>query len=231
MNVYVSWAYTATAAKAEERRVTWIESLGPKKDAELIKKCTVERCLPEYADYTEYCRGDDDDSQFDELNQDMLAIRFLVPGLARTVTYQLDKRMPGSGKLPASLAARSFLLKTFEGEWGHNSAKPAGNVTFIGFEGVCQFLYQLQACCAALGSPLPVSFAESPKLVLPPDAQVRLLVDAAAYNCKDNSQQSKYVDMLTGWMGTGSSASRDGKLALTTGMLFGREEREEDGSN
>ena len=146
MNVYVSWAYTGEARKAEERLVEWVDSLGKKTKAEkeLLARLTPELCLPELIEFKEL---EADAPQYDKLNQNLLAVRFVTPKLGRTVTYQLGKRMPGSGKLALSLAARSHLLKTFEGEWEYESEKPKGKVTFVGHSGTGDFLTALRFAC------------------------------------------------------------------------------------
>jgi hypothetical protein len=222
MNVYVSWAYTVEAGKAEERLGEWVTSLSKKTKAEkeLIACLTPELCLPEYVEF----KGLEADApQLDKLNRDLLSVRFVTPQLGRTVTYQLSKRMAGCGKLPMSLAARSHLLKTFEGEWEYDANLPKGHVTFVGLPGVKDFLLRLKYCCAALGHPFPTCFSASSVLELPSDQECRDVLDAAAYNQEDKADQGKYVEMLTGWMGTGASAARDGVIALTLGLLLGWE--------
>jgi len=219
MNVYVSWAYTGEARKAEERLVEWVDSLGKKTKAEkeLLARLTPELCLPELIEFKEL---EADAPQYDKLNQNLLAVRFVTPKLGRTVTYQLGKRMPGSGKLALSLAARSHLLKTFEGEWEYESEKPKGKVTFVGHSGTGDFLTALRFACAAMGHPFPPCFEYAEVREY---EGVREVLDAAAVNQQAEAEKAKYVDLLTGWLGPGASAARDGSTILSFGFLMGWE--------
>jgi hypothetical protein len=224
MNVYVSWAYMNEAQKAEERLATWSEELNTKKkaDKDLRAKLTPELCLPELAEFRQV---ESDAPQYDKLNQNLLAVKLVTPSLGRTVSYQLSRRMPGAGKLPLSLAVRSHLLKTFEGEWDYNKAAPAGRVRFIGHPGTKDFLEALDHACVALGHPFPACFADAEVREY---ADVREVLDATAVNETDAVAKEKLVAMLTGWMGPAASAIRDNTTILAYGFLRGWEVEEDE---
>ena len=120
MYIFVSWAYLNAAEAAEARRAEWEKGLSKKKeDVELSKAITQENCLPEYHGYLQALAeaGDEASQGYDSLNKNLLGVRFFVPNLEKIATYQQTKRMPGSGKLPVSLASRAFLLNNFKSEW------------------------------------------------------------------------------------------------------------------
>ena len=222
MKVYVSWASVKEAENGALKLGEWADGLSPKQDKDLIEKLKLSNTMPEYE---EYLAVQADAPKYDKLNQNLLAVRFVTPKLGRTVSYNLAKRLPDSGKLPVSVAARSHLLKTFEGEWDYAKEKPQGNVTFVGHTGTKLFLDNLSYACAAIGHPFPPCFEHSEVREY---GTVRDVLDAAAVNEQDAAEKAKYVDMLTGWMGPGSSAARDGALMLSFGFLMGWEVAEDD---
>jgi len=227
MYMFVSWSFLSSAQKAEESRVGWVESLISKDDDDskaLADKLTCKYCLPEYDAYLQALEGNSDEPpEMDELNADLLSIRFVIPAMEKVVTYQLAKRMPGTNKLPVSLACRSFLLNTFKGEWSGDLTAPAQNrLVLVGLRGTKDFLAQLSMACAALGEPLPVDFWKNqPVVELPEDGELRKLIDACAFNQKRKSDQEKYQDLITGWLGSSASAERDIAIALAVGFRLG----------
>jgi len=229
------------AEKAEENRVMWLSQLleanpmpVPQDELDassqpelphgrkLVETLTMEYCLPEYALYRQTPGFDKLD--LDELNADILAVRFALPSMGRVVTYELPKRMPGSGKMPVSLACRAFLLNTFKGEWtGDLSVHKEKRLVFVGLRGLTGFLEHLAACCGALGHPLPADLWLKQNCVeMGDDDKVRKLLDACAANIpSDDPQHLKYKDMVLGWMGTGASAKRDNKALVAAGHRLG----------
>ena len=145
MYVFVSWAYTELAEQAEARRVEWVEQLNQSGQKEIASALTAECCLPEYSAYLKSIEQADNHPAFDPFNQDLLAIRFVIPALERVATYQLSKRLPGSGKLPASVAARALLLNSFEGLWiGEKPANSTSSpVKFVGLSNTKEFFRKL----------------------------------------------------------------------------------------
>ena len=101
------------------------------------------KCLPEFQAYTELLENKEQTvARLDEINADILAIRFIVPGLSEIKTYKLTGRLDGS-KLPVCLAARAFLLNNFVGEWTSDLNVPGFNkITFVGLPGLKQFMNQ-----------------------------------------------------------------------------------------
>lgn len=226
MNVYVSWAYTANAANAEERLVEWAANLqllgDDKKDKELVSKLNAENCLPEYFSFQ---KVKDDSLRYDKLNQNLLAVRFFTPKLKYFANFTLGKRLPNSKKLPVSLAAKSYLLKTFKGEWDYRMDKPKGNLTFVGHQGTGLFLENLSYACAAMGKPFPLCFE---KTQVREYSKIRDVLDAAAVNATDKEEEEKYKNMLMGWSGPGASAAKDGSMLLSFSYLMGWEDLNEE---
>tara|TARA_R110000765_G_scaffold95705_4_gene180183 strand:+ start:381 stop:1067 length:687 start_codon:yes stop_codon:yes gene_type:complete len=220
MKVYVSWASVKEAESGALVLGEWADSLNKQadkdKDKELLESLKLVNTLPEYEDYLSVQA---DAPQYDNINQDLLAVSISTPQLGRTVKYQLSKRLAGAGKLSVALAVRSHLLKTFSGEWEYDSEKPKGNVTLVGLPGIRQFLQTLQQATAVTGNPFPPCFDKAQVLVLPDN--VHQVLDAAAVNSPDDVKQ-KYVKVLTGWRPR-ASASRDNLVAVSYGMLMGWE--------
>lgn len=229
MYIFVSWAYLDTAEAAENARSEWEKGLSKKKeDVELAKRITGDQCLPEYHSYLRVLAesGDEADRGYDALNKNLLGVRFFVPALEKIATYQQTKRMPGSGKLPVSLASRAFLLNNFKSEWmgeiGHDSHK---RITFVGLEGTKDFFKNFGAACACLGHPLPYDLWATDRIVeLPSDGFVRELIDALAYNAESEEHTQQYKDLILGWMGGGASAERDNAVAVAAGIKLGLQE-------
>lgn len=236
MYVFVSWAYRDVAAKAEEQRAMWVQSLlektvptensdeaNPSEVAEtpLHELLTTEFCLPEYAEFL--AQQPENPLAMDELNANLLSVRFVIPQMERVITYQLSKRMPGTDKLPVSLACRSLLLNTFKGEWTGDLNNPGSNrLVFVGMPGLKEFLSELAAACAALSEPLPVDLWWDQKCIeMPSDKQLRRLVDACAFNKQGQPDQQKYQNLILGWMGAGTSAERDSNVLMATGFRMG----------
>lgn len=245
MYVFVSWAYTDVAAEAERRRVFWLQDMLEKRGLsdfsmldgsidesgepsaeleeynQLSDKLSTEFCLPEYAAWLK--ERQDNKTPMDEVNGNLLAVRFVIPSMQKVITYQLSKRMPGSGKMPVSLACRSFLLNTFKGEWTGDLTQPGTDrLVLVGMKGIKLFLKDLAIACAALGEPLPIDLWQRQHCVaMPEEKKLRELVDACAFNKQGEPDQDKYQNLILGWMGPGSSAERDSAIALATGYRLG----------
>jgi hypothetical protein len=243
MYVFVSWAYLDVAVGAEERRVFWLKDMLEKEGldagsitfpgelseeseeseeySQLTDKLSTEFCLPEYDAWLK-ARADNK-TPIDRVNGNLLGVRFVIPEMEKVVTYQLSKRMPGTGKLPVSLACRSLLLNTFKGEWTGDLIKPGTDrLVLVGMKGIKNFLKDLAIACAALGEPLPVDLWQRQSCVaLPEEKKLRELVDACAFNKQGESDQEKYKNLILGWMGPGASAERDSAIALATGFRLG----------
>ena len=229
MYIFVSWAYLDTAEAAETARSEWEKSLSKKKeDVELAKRITPDSCLPEYCGYLQALvdAGGEFSQSYDALNKNLLSVRFFVPTLEKIATYQQTKRMPGSGKLPVSLASRAFLLNNFKSEWmGEPGYEAHRRITFVGLEGIKDFFKNFGAACACLGEPLPYDLWSTDRVVeLPSDGFVRELIDALAYNAKSPEQSQQYKDLILGWMGGGASAERDNAVAVAAGIKLGLQE-------
>jgi|TARA_Y100000385_G_scaffold286864_1_gene349776 hypothetical protein len=229
MYIFVSWAYLNAAEAAEARRAEWEKGLSKKKeDVELSKAITQENCLPEYHGYLQALAeaGDEASQGYDSLNKNLLGVRFFVPNLEKIATYQQTKRMPGSGKLPVSLASRAFLLNNFKSEWmGEPGYEAHRRITFVGLEGVKEFFQHFGAACAALGEPLPYDLWATDRIVeLPADNFIRDLIDALAYNSDSTEQAQLYKNLILGWMGVGASAERDNAVAVAAGIKLGLQE-------
>ena len=134
--------------------------------------------------------------------------------------------MPGSGKLPVSLASRAFLLNNFKSEWmGEPGYEAHRRITFVGLEGVKEFFQHFGAACAALGEPLPYDLWATDRIVeLPADNFIRDLIDALAYNSDSTEQAQLYKNLILGWMGVGASAERDNAVAVAAGIKLGLQE-------
>lgn len=225
MYVFVSWAYTSYAKEAEATRLEWVEQLKQEGKPELAVSLTPEVCLPEYSSYLKALDDLEGSQTFDEFNQEILAIRFVIPALERVATYQLSKRLPGSGKLPASVAARALLLNSFEGLWV--GEKPINSdlcpVKFVGLKGTKEFFRKFALACGAYNHPLPFDLWNSSEIfdLLDDDDSVRNLLEQCAQKSEDQEEANKYRSLLLGWMGTGTSAEKESGLNVAVGLKLG----------
>lgn len=221
MYVFVSWAYTTVAEEAEVTRLGWVEKGKKSKDTadkQFAESLTQVACLPEYHAYLQV---KDKAVKQDVLNHNLLAIRFVVPALAKIVTYQLAKRIPGDGKLSVSLAARTFLLNTFAGAWT-GDLQAAGKVILVGMPGLKEFFRQLALACGALNQPLPVDlWLSAQQLELCSRAEVCQLMDACSFSQSNVESAAQYTALTAGWLGIGASAERDSSLLLATASKLG----------
>lgn len=229
MYVFVSWAYTEVAEEADATRKLEINRAKKSKsseDKELVTTLSQENCLPEYAEYVKMLKQSDkmpSELEMDVLNRNLLAVRFVIPALGKTVTYQLSRRAPADGKLPVSLAARAFLLTTFYGEWtGDLQAPGVSRAIFVGLPGVKRFLQQLALCCGALGQPLPVDlYVNSKQYELLPETDICQLLEACAFYQESEDDAQQYRNLTTSWCGTAASAERDSTLLLAAALKLG----------
>lgn len=224
MYVFVSWCYTSIAAEKAKASFT--------KKGQALKKGDrpdAAKLLKEEDSFGEYTKllslpSDVSDSEpaYDGLNEDLLAIKFVIPKFERVMTYLLPKRMCGSDKLPVSLAARSFLLNTFKGEWsGEKKDIDFNRVIFIGLAGVKDFFKRFAFACASLNEPLPYSLWSSENIIeLPDDDSLVELLTACAYNA-DEAEAEKYNFIVDGWLGTGISADKDSTVLVTASRKLG----------
>ena len=224
MRVFVSWADVTTAEEAETARLDWVEKAKKSKAAEdkqFAATLAPTLCLPEYHEYLQTMKQQESAfAQLDPLNRNILAIRFVVPALEKVVTYQLAKRVPGDNKLAVSLAARAFLLNTFPGEWVGNSQ--AKHITFIGMQGLKNFMQRFAYACGALGQPLPSAlWMDSPQLEIADAISVRDLMEACAFTEPIEENKQKYTGLTQGWMGIGARADRDSSLLVATLFKLG----------
>lgn len=227
MHIFVSWAYLLKAENANEERKKWVTRClesDNETDKAFAASLDFKKCLPEFQAYTELLENKEQTvARLDEINADILAIRFIVPGLSEIKTYKLTGRLDGS-KLPVCLAARAFLLNNFVGEWTSDLNVPGFNkITFVGLPGLKQFMNQFAFACGALGEALPVDLWRRTQQVevTDDDKEIRALIDACAYNQKTEEEKQKYRDLLTGWLGTGVSAERDSDLLITAALKLG----------
>ena len=224
MRVFVSWAEVSTAEEAEASRLEWLEKAKKSKTAEDKQFAAIlspALCLPEYHEYLQAVKQQEGAfAQLDPLNRNILAIRFVVPALEKVVTYQLAKRVPGDNKLAVSLAARSFLLNTFPGEWvGEANTK---RVVFVGLQGLKHFMQRFAYACGALGQALPSSlWFNSPQIELADAISARELMEACAFVQPTAETKLPYLALTQGWMGIGASADRDSSLLLATAFKLG----------
>jgi hypothetical protein len=227
MHVFISWAYLSTAEEADEQRKAWLAKSQESELAEdkaFAETLVQKNCLPEFFTYNELVASKETAStKLDEINSDILAIRFIVPGLSEIKTYKLSGRLDGS-KLPVCLAARAFLLNNFVGEWTSDLNAPGFNkITFVGLPGLNDFLKKLAFACGAFGESLPVDlWCKTQKIeIAKEDKEVRQLIEACAFNQKQPEEKQKYKNLLTGWLGTGTSAERDGDLLIAAALKLG----------
>lgn len=226
MHVFVSWAFLSKAEDADIERKRWIskaQESTDESDKAFVTSLTQKTCFPELNAYTELLDKQETTVKLDELNSDILAIRFIVPGLSEIKTYKLSGRLDGS-KLPVSLAARAFLLNNFVGEWTSDLNIPGFNkITFVGLPGLGDFLKYLAYSCGALGEALPVDlWCKTQQIeIAKDDKEVRNLINSCAFNQKTDEEQQKYKNLLAGWFGTGVSAERDGDLLITAALKLG----------
>jgi len=221
MYVFVSWAYTTVAEEAEVTRLGWVEKGKKSKDAadkKFAESLTQAACLPEYYAYMQV---KDKAVKQDVLNQNLLSIQFVVPAWSKVVTYQLAKRLPGDGKLSVSLAARTFLLNTFAGEWTGDLDSP-GKLVLVGLVGLKEFFRQLALACGALNQPLPVDlWLSSRQLELCSREEVCQLMDSCSFGQTNPESSAQYTALTAGWLGIGASAERDSALLLSTASRLG----------
>ncbi len=227
MYVFVSWAYTSSA---EAKLLNLIEALPTAEDKEVFaaQKEKLSQHLPEYTELSETLASKKlslTSLPMDKLNRELLAVKIAIPKLESVTTFQLSKRLPGSDKLPVSLAVRSFLLNLFPGEWCGDITAPASNrVVFVGLPGIRDFFVRLGYCTAALGSPLPPSLLLNTRMIeqAPDDScSVRNLLDACAFNAKDEDTRAKYEGIAGRWVGTGRSAEVDNLALLAAAAACG----------
>jgi hypothetical protein len=233
MYVFVSWAYTEVAEEADAARKLQVNQAKKSKSAEdkaIVETLTQEHCLPEYAEYVNMLKQSDkmpSELDMDMINRNLLAVRFVIPALGKTVTYQLSRRAPAlpssEGRLPVSLAARAFLLTTFQGEWSGDLQAPGPNrVIFVGLPGIKKFLQQLAMCCGALGQPLPVDlYTNSKQYELLPEFELREMIEACAFYQEAKEDAQQYRDLTASWCGIAASAERDSTLLLTASFKLG----------
>lgn len=224
MYVFVSWAYLSEAEAAEQRRLAWVDQLKADGQDKLAEELTTEFCLPEYANYLKALEAVGDSlPPSDVFNGNLLAIRFVIPALERVATYQLAKRLPGSGKLPVSVASRSLLLNSFDGVWvGEKSLGTSNVVKFVGLNGTREFFEQFALACAALNEPLPFDLWRQTEVIdLLADDKARGLLDACVARCTDDKETAKYRKLLLGWLGSGASADRDSAVTVAAGLKLG----------
>jgi hypothetical protein len=227
MYVFVSWAYTSSA---EAKFLSLVESL-PKAENEDVfaaQKEKLSQHLPEYTELTETLTSKKQSLTLlpmDKLNRELLAVKIAIPKLESVTTFQLSKRLPGSDKLPVSLAVRSFLLNLFPDEWSSDITAPASNrVVFVGLPGIRDFFVRLGYCTAALGSPLPPGLLLNTRMIEPgidDSFYVRNLLDACAFNAKDEDTKAKYESITERWVGTGCSAEVDNLAILAAAAACG----------
>jgi len=226
MYVFISWADVSVAERQEEARKAWVSNLPSKTKEEkaLVEKLTPEFCLPEYYQLQQAIEVNSDFKNglpLDPLNRDLLSINVFDPGQDKSAKYQLHRRLPPEVKQPVSLAARSFLLKSFPGEWLPGSSR--GNVTFVGFAGLKDFLKNFASCCAALSQPLPPSLWLADNVLEIQAGDATQLVESLAYNADSEKSREFFQNALLGWFGPGASASRDADVlrlaAATLGFL------------
>jgi len=226
MHVFVSWAFLSKAEDADVERERWIAKAKDstnEEDKTFVASLTQKACFPELNAYNELLEKQETTIKLDELNSDILAIRFIVPGLSEIKTYKLSGRLDGS-KLPVSLAARAFLLNNFVGEWTSDLNIPGFNkITFVGLPGLGDFLKYLAYSCGSFGEALPVDlWCKTQQIeIAKDDKEIRKLIEACAFNQKTEEERQKYKNLLTGWFGTGTSAERDGDLLITVAMKLG----------
>lgn len=226
MYVFVSWAFVDLAEHADDQRNFWVDGLSGKTKADkaLAEKLTTEFCLPEYFHLQKAIAANDDLAEglpLDDLNSQLLGVKFFSPGQNKSVKYQLHRRLPPEVTQPVSLASRSFLLKNCPGEWSATHTK--GAVTLVGFEGLKDFLRHLAFSCAAIGAPLPPSLWNSAKIIELPGSECRDLVESLAKNAKDAKQREVWQEAILGWFSPGASAIKDAEVlrlaAASLGML------------
>ena len=227
MHVFISWAYLLKAENANEDRKKWIERASASEnenDKAFAASLDFKKCLPEFQAYSELLENKEQQvNKLDDINSDILAIRFTVPGISEIKTYKLTGRLDGS-KLPVCLAARAFLLNNFVGEWTSDLNVPGFNkITFVGLPGLRQFMKQFAFACGALGEPLPVDLWRKTQQIeiTDDDKDIRSLIEACTYNQKNEEEKQKYRNLLSGWLGTGVSAERDSDLLVAAALKLG----------
>ncbi len=231
MYVFVSWAYTQAAEDADTVRKEWIEKATKaegmtEEENQFVASLAIEKCLPEYHEFLLALSGASYDffnMPIDKVNRNILALRFTIPRMGKMVSYSLSKRLPGADKQPICLSARSFLLNTFPGEWTGDLQLPCNDkVVFVGLKGLKQFMQCFATACGALDNPLPINcWLRSPQIELCDDACVRQLMDACSVQSKDAATAEKYKTAISGWLGTGTSAERDGILLANSAYKLG----------
>ncbi len=233
MNVYVSWA---TVEKAEEGASNLVEREIKVATADPIRGATAEELasarrkqkskvevyLPEYSEYLEIKQKKVID-ELDFINRDILAIQFVIPALEKVVVYQLAKRVPSNNKLLVSLAARSFLLNTFPGEW--DNANNSKHVVFIGLAGLKGFMQKFASACAVLGQVLPLSMwrNNSQIIELMDRKDAEDFINACANNVKSKTDCPEYREAVAEleMTGIGASAVQDSLILLTIAFKLG----------
>lgn len=227
MHVFVSWAYLQRAEEADNERKKWLarcETSGDAGDKAFSTSLEFKKCLPEFQAYSELLENKErQPNTLDGLNSDILAVRFIVPGLSEIKTYKLTGRLDGT-KLPVSLAARAFLLNNFAGEWTYDlNIVGTNKVTFVGLPGLGQFMRRFAFACGALGEPLPVDLWRKTAQVelVNDDKELRTLIDACAHNQKNEQDGRQYRNLISGWFGVGASAERDGDLLVAAALKLG----------
>jgi len=229
MNVFVSWA-TVTQAEAgsdnffqqafppSKKGATTVAADAP---VHILHRSKVKLYLPEYSEYLEIKQKTLD--ELDLINADILAIQFVIPALEKVVTYQLAKRVPGDNKLSVSLAARSFLLNTFSGEWDNeNNSK---RVVFIGLAGLKGFMQKFAYACAVLGQALPLSLWRNNSQIIELIDQLPAagFINACANNAKLTDAGVEYYKLVEEFetVGIGASAARDSSILLAIAFKLG----------
>jgi len=240
MRVFVSWAEVSTAKEAERSRLEELEKAKASEDKQFANTLSPTSsdsgyqkyrqakeqqalCLPEYQKYLESIELQKGAfAHLDPLNRNILAIRFLVPNLQKAVTYQLARRVPGENNLAVTLAARSFLLNTFPGEWSGNTHATKSGVMFVGMQGLKNFMQRFAYACGALGQPLPSNlWLDSPQLELTDAISARELMESCAFTEPIEENKRRYTGLIQGWMGIGASADRDMSLLTATSYKLG----------
>lgn len=196
MYIFVGWS-TASRCEEAKRRNSEESSLN----------------LP---DLTELQRQEIVD-QYDSLNSDLLAVQLYSPVEDRVIAYKQAARLRASMRLPVAVATRNYLLTTFKGNWS-NSLFSAGydKLVFVGFD-LSYFMPLLRDCCAALGSPLPVDFVKTSRLLDLDMASTSAMLRASMhYRDAEETQR-----LLSGWCGVGTDSGKELSLAMTAGYLYG----------
>lgn len=214
MDVLLSWAYLELAEQ-------FYADLPDKK-----ARSAAEVAVPELIEYHKRMEKPPERLP-DELNNNLLAIRIVVPEENDVSTFRLAKRMPGDVQLPPALAARSYMLSRFPTEW-HIAPGKKRQLRFIGLPGLSQFLEYWAVSCAALGQSLPTSlWRDTPVLELPETELLCKLLWACSYNTKGDSQQI-FANLHTNWYRPGRSADLDSTVLLALTHRLGVYQRPTD---